>query len=191
MSTAALPRAASTRCVRALVRFGWCLPVLAIVAVWAFTTPFPFVFDDEFDILRNDAVHALWPPRWAFGVRRPLAWLTFALNWAWSGPRPWSFRLVNIVIHALNATLLWSCTRVALTAIAAEPGDASTDRLRGADTVSTTRIAAREAARTRRFGRVEAAAIATAVATLWAIHPLHTSAVTYIVHRYETLCALF
>jgi hypothetical protein len=35
------------------VHFGWILPVILVVAIWAFTAPFPFVFDDEHDILRN------------------------------------------------------------------------------------------------------------------------------------------
>jgi tetratricopeptide (TPR) repeat protein len=39
--------------------------------------------------------------------------------------------------------------------------------------------------------RLHARAVATWAAVLWAVHPLHTSAVTYIVHRYEIVASLF
>ncbi len=145
---------------RALARLGWLVPVTAVIVLWAFTIPYEFAFDDEHDILHEPAIHQLWPPTWATISRRPLVSLSFALNWAWTGSHPWSYRLVNIAIHACNAALLWWGIRTALR---------------------------REDASARDTFRVSV--VATVAATIWAIHPLQTSAVTYVVHRYESLAA--
>jgi tetratricopeptide (TPR) repeat protein len=146
---------------RFIVRFGWFLPVICVFALWAFTVPFGFVWDDEHDILFNDHVHSIAPSHWFWDSRRPLVMLTFALNWAWTGSDAWSYRLVNIAVHATNAVLVWSCVR------------------RGLRTVANAA-----------FKPLRAASFATVVATIWAVHPLQTSAVTYVVHRYESMCAL-
>ena len=153
------PRA---RWIGLVAKYGWLVPVALVLALWAFSIPYGFAFDDEHDILDTEAIHRLWPPDWAQCSRRPLVSATFALNWAWSGSQPWSYRLVNILIHAANAVLLWFCVRTAL----AEKRPPSPPPLR-------------------------APIVATVCATLWAVHPLHTSAVTYVVHRYETLAAGF
>jgi tetratricopeptide (TPR) repeat protein len=148
---------------RSLWRFGWVLPVLLTAGLYGFTLHGPFVFDDVGDIVSAPWVHRLWPPDWLGHSRRPLVALSWALNWAWTGERPWSFRLVNIVVHAANAALLWGCVRAALRTVpAAEADPAPRDEV-----------------------------LATAASTLWAVHPLHTTAVTYIVHRYESAAALF
>ncbi len=146
---------------RALARHGWLVPVVLVLALWLFTLPFEFAFDDENDIIFADAVHHLIPADWAVATRRPLVTLSFALNWAWTGAEPWSYRLVNIAIHAANAALLWSVIREALK---------------------------RQGSEKSPLGR---SAIALACAAIWAAHPLHTSAVTYAVHRYESLAAGF
>jgi hypothetical protein len=88
-----------------------------------------------------------------------LVTLSFGLNWAWSGDDPWSYRLVNVAIHAVGAALVWSCARSALRVAVGVPRD-------------------------------HAAPLAIAIASLWAAHPLQTSAVTYVVHRYESLASV-
>lgn len=140
-------------------RFAWALPVLLTLGLYLFTLRYPFIFDDTHDILEARWVHHLWPPEWLWKSRRSVVFFTWALNWAWSGPAPWSYRLVNVFIHAANAALLWHCARRALRDDPNRQGNA--------------------------------APLATAIATLWAAHPLHTTAVTYVVHRYESLAALF
>lgn len=139
----------------------------AIAVVLAATLPYlvalrgPFVFDDENDIVTHAANHAVWPPEWAFGAR-PLTSLTFAIEWATFGARPWAFRIVNVVIHVATALALRSLVR----AIATREGVA-------------------------RPLRDHADALSTWTALLWASHPLATSAVTYVVHRYESLASMF
>ncbi len=136
------------------------LVAIAAVAPYLHALHAPFVFDDNIDILANDAAHHLWPPAWA-STSRPVATLTFALNWIISGASPAGFRLVNIILHAAVALALREL--VATLASAREP-PASV--------------------------HAHAQALATFSALLWAVHPLHTSAVTYIVHRYEVLASL-
>jgi hypothetical protein len=69
-----------------------------------------FLFDDGELILRNPSIRSLRD----LGVvlryepSRPLLNLTWALNYAFGGPAPWHYHLVNVLIHAGNAALLAS-----------------------------------------------------------------------------------
>ncbi|MGH7191946.1 MAG: tetratricopeptide repeat protein, partial [Candidatus Saccharimonadales bacterium] len=80
-----------------------------------------FMFDDITNIVRNPflpldnlGVHEIL--RAAFSVRsgplyRPISMLSFALNLYFFGPHPYSFKLVNVIIHLANALLLLWLTR--------------------------------------------------------------------------------
>lgn len=93
--------------------------------------------------------------------QRPLGYLTFQLNYAWGGYRPAGYHLVNLFIHLGNALLLFGIARNCLSAC-----DGS------------------EAAKSRTN------LLAFAIAAIWSVHPLTTSAVTYTVQRLESLMAL-
>ena len=71
----------------------------------------PFVFDDHDAILGNRSIRslatALKPDPGQPTLRRPVINLSLALNYAISGDRPWSYRLVNVAAHGVNALLLW------------------------------------------------------------------------------------
>jgi tetratricopeptide (TPR) repeat protein len=167
-------------------------PVVFAAAVWAYVPSFDgvFVFDDLSGIARNPHVRSLSPlseamkaPADTTLAGRPVASLTFALNYA-AAPadardtfsrgldepagaesKLWrnaeGYHAVNFVIHVLAALALFGVVR--RTVEAARPG---VDVQRGAKL------------------------IAAAVAGLWVVHPLTTSAVTYIVQRVESLMAL-
>jgi protein O-mannosyl-transferase len=139
--------------------------VLAVGAVYANSLSAPFIFDDDVAIVSNPAIRSLsgsWSqPRNTPLAGRPVAGLTFALNFAASGLDASAFRITNIVIHIGCALLLFAIIRRTL-ALQVWPDDL------------------------RRAG----AAIALASALLWAIHPLTTDAVTYITQRTESLMAL-
>lgn len=94
-------------------------------------------------------------------VRRPILSLSFALNYAATGMEPRAFQLVNIVIHWVNAVLLFGLVGRAIGRV--HRGIPPPDRER----------------------------IALAVACLWSVHPLTTEAVTYIVQRGESLATMF
>ncbi len=90
------------------------LVALVAVAVFANTLSHEFVYDDRWVILENPRVHALgtWreiltSPWWPRGLYRPLTSFTFALNWVFDPGDPRGFHLVNIVLHAVAAVLLY------------------------------------------------------------------------------------
>lgn len=90
------------------------LLVLAAALLYAFTLDYPFIFDDYTSVLQNPRVQTLWPPTEPLTVdpdttvsSRPLIQLSLALNYAISRLEPWSYRLTNIALHALCATLAW------------------------------------------------------------------------------------
>jgi len=93
---------------------------------------------------------------------RPVACLTFGLNWLLGGNEVFGFHLVNISIHILTAILLY----LTILALCSSP-----------------RLVNRYRDRTH--------VIALLAALFWAIHPIQTQAVTYIVQRMAALAGLF
>jgi tetratricopeptide (TPR) repeat protein len=137
------------------------LPALALLAYHG-SFRVPFVFDDFVNIVEAPAVHSLWPPRWAFAPR-PIAVLSFALNWRVGGASPIGYHVVNLAIHVIAGLVLFDLVRRALR-------------------LSATRDA---------WSPRQAGTVALIVSAAWIVHPLHTSAVAYVVHRYESLACLF
>lgn len=95
---------------------------------------------------------------------RPLACLTFGLNWYVGRDRVAGYHIVNVVFHILSACLLY-LTILALL---------DTPFLRG-----------RYSSRSGKFW------IAFLSAVLWAVNPIQTQAVTYIVQRMTAMAAFF
>jgi Tfp pilus assembly protein PilF len=135
----------------------------------------PFIFDDLVSVEDNPSITRLWPP---FGTKdrpgplsppretptaaRPVVNLSFALNYCAGYSSPRGYRVVNLLIHVVNATLLWALVRSTL----------KLPHLRG------------------RFAE-SAGWLAFAAAMLWLVHPLTTEAVIYITQRSELLVAFF
>lgn len=124
-------------------------------------------FLDDLDAIHNNpTIRTLWPPWQALQppretsvAGRPLTNLTLALNFAVHGVSPRGYHLVNLVIHAAAALTLFGLLRRLLLS----------PRL------------------VERFAR-DADLLAAITALLWAVHPLQTESVTYIVQRTESLC---
>lgn len=93
---------------------------------------------------------------------RPFSYLTFALNWYVGGAQVWGYHLINIGIHILCGIGLYFFLLTLF----------QTPALSG------------------RFQGMEND-IALLSAVLWAIHPIQTQAVTYIVQRMCLLATLF
>ncbi|MBI5772082.1 MAG: tetratricopeptide repeat protein [Verrucomicrobia bacterium] len=143
--------------------------VLATLAAYHDSFAGPFVFDDFASITNNPTIRHLWPPGgWlnppaGAGVGgRPVANLSFALNYAISGSGVWSYHALNLLLHGANSLLLLGLVRHSLSLPALA----------------------------RRFGPA-ALQLATGGAVLWAIHPLHPASVTYLSQRTELLMALW
>ncbi len=146
------------------------LPVL-VVAVYFDTLDHPFVYDDEWNSVNNPAIQLQSFTSEALlralkGHRqmrmRPVSNLGFALSHYAGGLHPRTFRAVNLGLHALNSLLVYLFL-LQLLALAARSGP------------SVARLLAEELSRWR--------GIAGSLALLWALHPVHISAVTYIHQR--------
>lgn len=154
------------------------LILLVTVAVYANSWSVPFVFDDQAAILHNASIRhltdlgaVLSPPGSGLTVDgRPILNLSLAVNYAISGTASWSYHALNIVIHALAALTLFGLVRRTLARAAGSGGAASA---------------------WIGFGATEATALGFAIALLWAIHPLQTESVTYVIQRAESLMGLF
>src|SRR5580704_3111930 len=71
-----------------------------------------FTMDDELYIVRNPQVTSpslreLFTPNKATDLFRPITFTTFALNRGLSGARPFGFHLLNLMLHAAVAILLY------------------------------------------------------------------------------------
>ncbi len=83
------------------------LPALAIVLIWAAFLGGSFQFDDWNVIVNEPRIHSLAAWWESMPGIRPLLKLSYALNFSF-GESPAGFRAFNVLIHALNATLvLW------------------------------------------------------------------------------------
>lgn len=146
--------------------------ILAAVIVYANSFSGPFIFDDLPSIPENTTIRhlatAFSPPAHGETVTgRPVLNLSFALNYALSGDRPWSYHALNLLIHVLAGLTLFGVVRRTL--------------------ARRTEAAARPAGGIAR----DATPVALAVALLWLVHPLQTESVTYLVQRAESLVGLF
>jgi tetratricopeptide (TPR) repeat protein len=144
--------------------------LLAALAAYHGTLAGPFVLDDLSSIAGNPTIRRLWPlglaltPPHGGGLTvegRPLLNLSFAVNYAVSGTRVWSYHAANLAIHVLAGLTLFGIVRRTL----ARAGSAA--------------------------GGAHATWLAAAAAVLWTVHPLQTESVTYLVQRAESLMGLF
>src|SRR5262245_33926588 len=103
---------------RNLFRPAIVLPLL-IAALYSTVVDAPFVYDDRIHIVENPLVLGFDSPfeiaSWralvqtAFGWSgRRLLFLTYGLNHAVSGLAPSRFRMTNILVHAINALLVFA-----------------------------------------------------------------------------------
>ncbi len=161
----------------------WVVAVCAVVlvlAAWAAygnTFQVPFLLDDTFAIAENPSLRhpgdlkQLLLPDAGYGVTvsgRPLLNLSFALCYAASGTKVWSYHAFNLAIHILAGLTLFGIIR--RTQLQMQNGG------RGADQSAV---------------GASATLLAFAVALIWVLHPLQTEAVTYVVQRSESMMGLF
>ncbi len=99
--------------------------VILVVAIglYAHTVGFGWVYDDEIEVVANVYIRSLasipemfTTTAWAgAGVEtylyRPLPLVTYAINYALFGLAPWSYHLVNVLLHALASVLAFRLAR--------------------------------------------------------------------------------
>lgn len=148
------------------------------VALYYYTLPYPFVFDDRVLLMQNPLITSSAgffdlfdvnnfvpeylprlndPDMVSSFVLRPVAYITFRLNYLLGGMAPAGFRTVNIAIHIANAIMLYQFLRCFII---------------------------------HRTGRQETGAIVSLplfAALLFLVHPLQTESVTYVTQRFTSL----
>ena len=139
-----------------------------VVIAYANTFHVPFIFDDQINIVENSSIRnflsiiqVLAPPFGTGVAGRPIVNFTLALNYAISGENPWSYHLLNLMIHLSAALCLFGIVRRSFLSesLQGNYGDAATP-------------------------------LAFSCALIWALHPLQTQAVTYTIQRCESLMGL-
>ncbi|MBI5442143.1 MAG: tetratricopeptide repeat protein [Deltaproteobacteria bacterium] len=166
--------------VRRSCRIGWALrghaPATALIALsavvcYANTFHSSFHLDDLPAIVDNPKIRSLgsFLGRGAgygfLSAPRYLGWLSFALDFSLHGLDVVGYHAVNLAIHLGNAVLLYGIVRLAW----------RTPRMGGPRTCG---------ADEDRIGPLLAA-------LLFAVHPVQTQAVTYVVQRFASLATLF
>ena len=145
--------------------------ILSVLVIMAYSNTFtvPFIFDDSINIIENESIRQLWPIWNCFNipsdtgiVGRPVVNLSLAINYAISGEKVWSYHAVNLVIHILTALTILVIIRLI---------------------ILTTEKGAKYLNSVLPFSFT--------CALLWALHPLQTQSVTYVIQRCESLMALF
>ena len=152
--------------------------------LYSWTADFPMVFDDHtylqdnpvftragsFGYLANFTEFANFPakigsdPDYAVNfILRPVSYATFYWNHLMDGYQPRWYRVTNIVIHWLNALLIYGLVLVVLRRSVEEKTLSSSSQM----------------------------FIASAAAFLFAAHPLATESVTYIIQRFTSMVLLF
>jgi len=158
------------------------LTVFCIAAATLYAAAFhaPFVYDDINYITKNDPNVHMTEFSWAAlktaaldgkPRNRPVANISFALNYYFGKEDPFGYHLVNLMIHLLTGVCLFFLIRLTITLAdslkhpAKAPAKASTE--------------------------MPADWLAFLAVLIWLIHPVQTNAVTYTVQRMTSLAALF
>lgn len=142
---------------------------LAVIAYWP-SLRGGYVFDDHINIALNTNVHVqsldweslhnatLGQPS---AANRPLAMISFAIDWYLSGGDPFRMKVTNLIIHLINGLLLFGLLRTLLRACPRASDIPHADWL------------------------------ALYVTAAWLLAPINFTAVAYIVQRMESLSQLF
>jgi protein O-mannosyl-transferase len=149
----------------------WWQPVaLAALVVLAYGNGLsgPFIFDDQLTVVENrqirdlSSLRALLAPERELPVAgRPIANISFALNYAAHGLDVRGYRVANVAIHLLCGLFVLGIVGRTLSTPVCGPWLES-----------------------------RASAVAFAAASLWIVHPLNSEAVSYLTQRTELLMGL-
>ncbi|QDV90023.1 lipoprotein NlpI [Phycisphaerae bacterium RAS2] len=155
-------------------RIGCLLIAAATIVAYSNSFSGEFIVDDTLSIVQNRAIRSLWPLTEYLVSSRPLVDYSLGINYALHGLEREGYHVVNLAIHILAACTLFALVRrtQALHANRISAAKGSHDRLPNVELRDTP------------------VAPALIIALLWAVHPLQTQAVTYIIQRSESLMGL-
>ena len=145
------------------------LTVFLVFLIYSSNLEGPFVFDDGRNIRDNPAIR-LTQLSWS-GLKdaatksplpnRPLAYISFALNYYFHSYRTVGFQLTNLMIHMLAGLFLYLFIKTTLGLPALQS----------------------------RFG--DSQWLPFIAVLIWLVHPLNTQSVTYIVQRMNSMASMF
>ncbi len=129
----------------------------------------PFVFDDRPNIVENSSVHLenlsarglVSAARDGPVSNRPVAYLSFALNYRLHGSETTGYRVANLLMHWVTGILLYFLVKLTLS-LPSQRANWSSPRM-----------------------------ISLFTALIWLVHPLATQTVAYIVQRMNGMAAMF
>ena len=98
-----------------------------------------------------------------FSTRRPVALITFALNYYFHQLNVTGYHIVNILVHIIGTLLLYFLLKATLSLPSLN----------------------------KEFDEQVVFLISILTTAIWALHPLHTQSVTYIVQRMNSMAAMF
>ena len=145
-----------------------------ICVIYSGTLSYPWHFDDTPNILQNPKIQirdlspatllsTLKGAPFSSAIDRPVAYFSLAINWYFGQKNTLGYHLFNILVHLLTALTLFKTISLLFL----------TPRLKD------------------KYSSRQVLNIGLLSALLWAIHPIQTQAVTYIVQRMASLAALF
>jgi Tfp pilus assembly protein PilF len=147
------------------------LSLLAVIVVLIYTPSLttPYIFDDISNIRDNPHIriaslslkNLAWAGFHSPIANRPVANISFALNYYINGYNPVGFHVVNVLIHIATGFILYFLAKTTLSTPALKTGYG-------------------------RFGWIPFFTV-----FLWIVHPLQTQSVTYLVQRMNSLAAMF
>ena len=143
----------------------------------------PFIFDDRVNILENTYIRItdLSFASILNGLKgplavRPVANLSFAFNYYFSKYDVFTYHIINILIHILNACLLYYFLKYTLNIHYKKSSPYATN----------------SPVNTGLHNEIKGfSVIAFSIAAIWAFNPLHIQSVTYIVQRMNSMATLF
>lgn len=160
---------------RTSLHIAWLAVLLLTIIVYLPGLRGYYEFDDYPNLVDNDALHVttLAPSAWidamwgspSSDLQRPLASLSFALNFYLTGADPWPMKATNLAIHLFNGCLLLALLRCVF---------------------SLSRRSSTDASRA-----VRDEWLALAISALWLLHPINLTPVLFIVQRMESLAQTF
>jgi hypothetical protein len=143
------------------------LAIIILLGIIIYSNSFDcsFHFDDLTRIVDNTSIHKLADVKawWNSYPSRPIGMFTFALNYHFNQLDVWYYHLFNLIIHLINACLVWWLTLLIF----------SSPALKDDPIIKHKNV------------------FAFIIALLFVSHPLATQSVTYIIQRMAALMAMF
>jgi protein O-mannosyl-transferase len=144
---------------------GLIIIILLGIIIYSNSFTCSFHFDDLWTIVNNPKIRDLRDVRswWSIYPTRPVAIFSFAVNYNFNKLDVYYWHYVNLVIHLINALLVWWLTMLIFSSPVMKDKAIS------------------------KYGKL----LSFATALLFVSHPLATQSVTYIVQRMASMTAMF